>query len=924
MRKPFASARRAGAVLPLVTVCLVALLGFVALAIDVGMMAVARTQAQSAADVAALAGARTLDGKTANNNKVNAEAEAVEAATSNAILGSKITASQVTLSKAGVYRYDPGAARFKADFQNGPSGQEAYGAMRVKITTDQATYFGRVLGVNSMVVGAEATAVHRPRDIAISLDFSGSMRFSSEFNYPPISGTTKVSGGLNPDPTFPRFGPWKLYPVATTNNPNPMQRLEPYVDGGGETHAANNLTVGTSSGPAIVNNFQTTAVPGGPNAFTYNNDLTAGSFNINNAPVCTPTPSSWSSQYATSYVGDRWPLRQGTTGTNPAVADYATTAAEMLGIATVATNTRHAGWETDGYDLGSLSTFTNGPFQGSSMGPGYYGKTFYIWPPDPRYDSSADPTAVSTTDPIRDSSNRVMADWRKRFFLFPSGSSTTRGAPINDNSRLFDAVGVWKGQNLGAAVNYIPNYDAILAWLKSGPKTLPPSLRAGRVLYYSTIPNTIPLNWQTGLIDPSASLDQRFWKGYIDFVIGCGQHNRGQTLYGYGTDNTWAGATFGTGKITPAASLTGTPKPYMAYDDCPVHPRLHLWFGPLTMLGYLSINSNNLDFNWFAGTTYEAQTWQLKAGIQSALDDVKRNHPNDLAALNFWSSYNGYATPRVSMGKNYDAMRNCLFYPFFLVGSLGATSAEVLPYTTATPSNGNPCGMDYTNYETEIPLAGGGTNPSMGLMVAYNEFNWTGGATGRKGAAKMVILETDGVANQKINGTFGAISGGGGAHQWTGIANGGNAPTPMNGHPDALTPAISLAWLIGQDASGSKPWPTFPDYSNGAGVAPAAAPSRWTGLTANGPGFSTARSPARVHTLAFGYLFEPTTPSGLRSRALEFLRNMQMATGLPQDPTTGTIEDYKLIIGTYDQRIARLKQAMERIMQGGIQVALVE
>jgi uncharacterized membrane protein len=74
MRKPNARARRAGAVLPLVTVCLVALLGFVALAIDVGLMAVARTQAQSAADVAALAGARTLDGKSASNNKVNAEA----------------------------------------------------------------------------------------------------------------------------------------------------------------------------------------------------------------------------------------------------------------------------------------------------------------------------------------------------------------------------------------------------------------------------------------------------------------------------------------------------------------------------------------------------------------------------------------------------------------------------------------------------------------------------------------------------------------------------------------------------------------------------------------------------------------------------------------------------------------------------------
>src|SRR6478735_3950402 len=115
MRKSLPSTRREGAVLPLVTICLVGLVGFVALAIDVGMVAVARTQAQSAADVAALAGARTLDGKSVNNNQANAEAEAVEAATSNSILATRITPAQVTVHEAGVYRYDTGTLRFKSD-----------------------------------------------------------------------------------------------------------------------------------------------------------------------------------------------------------------------------------------------------------------------------------------------------------------------------------------------------------------------------------------------------------------------------------------------------------------------------------------------------------------------------------------------------------------------------------------------------------------------------------------------------------------------------------------------------------------------------------------------------------------------------------------------------------------------------------------
>ena len=82
--------------------------------------------------------------------------------------------------------------------------------------------------------------------------------------------------------------------------------------------------------------------------------------------------------------------------------------------------------------------------------------------------------------------------------------------------------------------------------------------------------------------------------------------------------------------------------------------------------------------------------------------------------------------------------------------------------------------------------------------------------------------------------------------------------------------------------------------------------------------------PAQIHTIAFGYLFEDTTTSNLKIRALEFLRNIQLASGMPPDATTGTIEEYKRIVGTYDQRINKLREAMERIMQSGVQVALIE
>ena len=50
---------------------------------------------------------------------------------------------------------------------------------------------------------------------------------------------------------------------------------------------------------------------------------------------------------------------------------------------------------------------------------------------------------------------------------------------------------------------------------------------------------------------------------------------------------------------------------------------------------------------------------------------------------------------------------------------------------------------------------------------------------------------------------------------------------------------------------------------------------------------------------------------------------MQIAGGASPDGTTA-IEPYKVITGTAEERIDKLRQALERIMQGGVQVALIE
>lgn len=168
---------RAGAIVPIVAVCLVGLMGFIALAIDIGIMVVARSQCQNAADIAALAGTRTLDGKTSSNNVAAAMVEASSAAQANMILNGAITAAQVANVQAGIYRYDTTAQRFQVVFDQTPAANEAYGAMQVTILSHQPTVFANVLGIQSLTVGAVATAVHRPRDVSILLDFSGSMAY---------------------------------------------------------------------------------------------------------------------------------------------------------------------------------------------------------------------------------------------------------------------------------------------------------------------------------------------------------------------------------------------------------------------------------------------------------------------------------------------------------------------------------------------------------------------------------------------------------------------------------------------------------------------------------------------------------------------------------------------------------------------------
>ena len=454
------AAQRRGSILPLAAVSITALLGLIALGVDLGMLAVARTQCQNAADLAALAGCRLLNGNVTDNNRPAAEKFAGTAAKNNSVLSKTLVDAQITVT-TGVYRYNTVSQQFAADFSGTKNAGESWTATKVQINTSQPTYFAQVWGVSPIAVGATAIAVHRPRDVAIVLDFSTSMQYGSNVNIRGSTNGGPTTGSINPDPNYPQFGPWSIYQASavSSGNPNPMMNVDGYGDRGGEAHAASNLTIATTNGPPIVGDFlcDTTGSGNYVNAFVVGNPA---SYSASLTPVVTPTPSAtWLSA---PVDGDPWPLKLGkTTPSSP--SDYAGCVNDYLGTSydnssgpdgtfdNVDSNGKQIG---AGYDYNpNTGTTTAGAFKGYTVGPGYYGKTFYIWPPDPR-------TPVSQPG----QAGYVPGDWRQRYF------------GTNDNSKLWDSSGNWI-QNGGTI-----NYANVLAWLKSGPQTLPPNLQSGRVI----------------------------------------------------------------------------------------------------------------------------------------------------------------------------------------------------------------------------------------------------------------------------------------------------------------------------------------------------------------------------------------------------------------------------------------------------------
>ena len=151
---------------------LVGLMGFVALAIDIGIIAIADTQCQNAADNAAVAGARTLNGTTSGNTAAATTNAQARPSAINPILSQALTNSQIAVQH-GAYHYSYSSMTFTPQFP--PVAPDNYNLTQVTVTPSISSFFSRVFGFTSFNVQATAIAAYRPRDVAILLDFSGSM-----------------------------------------------------------------------------------------------------------------------------------------------------------------------------------------------------------------------------------------------------------------------------------------------------------------------------------------------------------------------------------------------------------------------------------------------------------------------------------------------------------------------------------------------------------------------------------------------------------------------------------------------------------------------------------------------------------------------------------------------------------------------------
>lgn len=178
---------RRGTIAVLFAIVLVVLLGFLAVAVDTGMMLLRRTELQGAADAAVLAAAGVLAQPDVTESEV--VAEALEFLGTNGIDPNNLSSDDLAIQFGS---WDTATKQFTDTGFTGAT------AVRVFVQqSNNAQFFAGIFGNSSYDVNAEAiaitTAPTKPRDIMLVIDCSGSMDDDQETPEQPMTAVKEAA-----------------------------------------------------------------------------------------------------------------------------------------------------------------------------------------------------------------------------------------------------------------------------------------------------------------------------------------------------------------------------------------------------------------------------------------------------------------------------------------------------------------------------------------------------------------------------------------------------------------------------------------------------------------------------------------------------------------------------------------------------------
>ena len=175
---------------PVAVVSLFAVLAFVALGVDLGMISLTRTRLQSATDAAALAAAHELSNVVADG-RAPGELDAEMAARARAMAEKVAALNDVYIDpevdvRLGRRVFDGDSGRYRVRWGASPYNVVEVAARRENPDTSapdgqMPAFFSRIFGMTGHSFRLDGVAYVEPRDLVLVLDYSASMNDDSEF-----------------------------------------------------------------------------------------------------------------------------------------------------------------------------------------------------------------------------------------------------------------------------------------------------------------------------------------------------------------------------------------------------------------------------------------------------------------------------------------------------------------------------------------------------------------------------------------------------------------------------------------------------------------------------------------------------------------------------------------------------------------------